>query len=815
MPHYFYAQQNEAKFSGSISGKLCDSLNGQAIEYATIGLIQEETNKTVNGITSDDKGFFKLSNVPDGKYKASVYFIGYKSLTIPNISISKTNDHINLGSIKLANNQTVLKEVTITTEKSLIENKIDKMVYNADKEISSQGGVATDVLKKVPQISVDVNGNVELQGNSNIRFLINGKPSSMFGNNVADVLQSIPASQIQSIEVVTSPGAKYDAEGGGIINIILKKNTAQGYNGNISLTGGSRLQNGSINLSARKGGFAMSAFFSGNAQLLSTTLNNMDRQSQDTASKQNSSLYQHGSSNFSRNGYQTGVNVDWNITPKDNLSASITYNYFENLTNGSTTRQAITQDYSGSTLSDVGSVISAKNQTSSHNLDWNLNYKRTFKKEGRELDFLYNSSFGNNLIYYRQTQQLSTNNVFTGGSYGNNPGSDEQSNLSLNYAEPLGKHFTLETGVKAVFSRLSSQSDVYLLNTASNDYNFNTAQSSKLSYDRNVYAYYLSGTFKLVNWLDVKTGCRYEYTETMANFSGVGKVNIAPYSTFVPSGVISHVFKKNQTLKFSYSKRISRPGYRDVNPFLNATDPKNISTGNPNVIPELSHNFELGYNRTFNKGANINLAAFYRGNFHDIQPYSRYYSTYKIGDSTYYNVAVSTRENIGTEHNIGLNIFASLPITSKINFRTNISSYYRAIQSIYSDGSITGFMYRINMTATYLINSTLSAELFGNFNSPRINVQGVQPTFTTYNFAIRKMLFHKNGSIALTATNPFNKYVAQKTELIGSNFTSYNTLQLPYRSFGLNFTYKFGKLEFKKQKETEDVNLTNPPVQGN
>ena len=223
----------------------------------------------------------------------------------------------------------------------------------------------------------------------------------------------------------------------------------------------------------------------------------------------------------------------------------------------------------------------------------------------------------------------------------------------------------------------------------------------------------------------------------------------------------------------------------------------------------------MGYNRTFNKGANINLAAFYRGNFHDIQPYSRYYSTYKIGDSTYYNVAVSTRENIGTEHNIGLNIFASLPITSKINFRTNISSYYRAIQSIYSDGSITGFMYRINMTATYLINSTLSAELFGNFNSPRINVQGVQPTFTTYNFAIRKMLFHKNGSIALTATNPFNKYVAQKTELIGSNFTSYNTLQLPYRSFGLNFTYKFGKLEFKKQKETEDVNLTNPPVQGN
>lgn len=814
-PAFSNAQQNDIGGLGNISGKLTDSLNGQAIEYATIGLILKETNKTVNGVTSDDKGIFKISNVAEGRYNLSIYFIGYKPVTISNITINKSSLNVALGTIKLISNQTTLKEVTITTEKSLIENKIDKMVYNADKDLTSQGGVATDILKKVPQISVDVNGNVELQGNTNIRFLINGKPSSMFGNSIADVLQSIPASQIQSIEVVTIPGAKYDAEGGGIINIILKKSTAQGFSGNISVSAGTRLQNAALNLSARKGKLGINTFFSGNAQLASTTINSMTRNSQDTSLNQKSFLWQNGSSEFNRNGFQTGLNVDYAITSKDNITASFSYNYFDNVTNGINTRQSLTQNNSGNTLSDITTIVVAKNKSTTQSLDWNFNYKKTFKKEGQELEFLYNASQGNNSIYYQQTQQLNANSIPLSGTYGNNPGSDKQSNFSLNYTHPISKNFILETGAKTVLSKVGSNSDVYLLNTISNDYTLNSAQSNSLQYNRNIYGAYASGTFKLFNYLDVKAGCRYEYTETQANFSTTGDVKITPYSSIIPSAAISHTFKKNQTLKFSYAKRISRPGYRDVNPFVNASDPKNISTGNPNVSPEITELLELGYNKFFGKGSNINATLFYRGNFHDIQPYSRYYSSIKIGDSTYYNVAVSTRENIGTELNVGLNLFVSVPVTTKLTIRTNISSYQRYIQSIYPDGSIQGFMYRINVTAGYQIAKSLSAEVFGNFNSPRINVQGVQPTFTTYNIALRQFLFHKKGTVALTATNLFNKYVNQKTELIGTNFTSYNNLQLPYRSIGINFTYKFGKMEFKKQKDVEDPNLTNPPVQGN
>jgi outer membrane receptor for ferrienterochelin and colicin len=266
-------------------------------------------------------------------------------------------------------------------------------------------------------------------------------------------------------------------------------------------------------------------------------------------------------------------------------------------------------------------------------------------------------------------------------------------------------------------------------------------------------------------------------------------------------------------VKLSYTHRIERPEYRDLNPFINASDPKNITTGNTSLRPEIGDKIELNYSKTFEKGTTINATLFYRGNKDDIQSYTRYYSSYIVGDSIYKNVAVTTRENVGRENNYGLSLFASVPFTSKINLRTNISCFQRYIINGALPGkNVQGFNYRINMNATYQVTSTLVIELFGNFNSPRVNAQGTMPSFTTYNFAFRKQLFNKKASIAITATNPFNKYVNQKTQLTGDNFTLYNDRQLPFRSFGINFTYKFGKLEFKKEKETEDNNLTNPPI---
>jgi ferric enterobactin receptor len=795
--------------TGRISGRIIDSLSGEAVEYGSVGLLIQETNKVVNGTTSDDKGIFTLGGIPYGIYKINIDFIGYQPFAKNNIVVNAATPNIVLGDLRLKSRAT-LKTVTITTEHSLIENKIDKMVYNADKDLTAQGGVATDLLKKIPQISVDVDGNVELQGNSNITFLIDGKPSTVFGNNVADVLATIPSSQIQAIEVVTSPGAKYDAEGtGGIINIVLKKSDIQGINGSLSLSGGTRLENGSFNLNARKGKFGAHAYISGNAQLLSTTPNSMNRLSQDSG-LQSSRLIQNGSSDFMRNGVQSGLSFDWAINKKNNLTASMSYNFNNTSNTGTTNRQSLLFDGAGNTLSNTTDIIGTNSTFHQEVYDYSLSYKKKFIKEGQELELLYNSSYGNSFNYYKQLQSHQPLDDLFNGSYGNNPSLTSQTNIALNYTQPLDSNLTLETGLKTVIDQINSNSDVFLLNTGTGNYDYSSSQSSSVNYNRNVYAAYASVTTKLFKYLDLKAGCRYEYTDSKAIFANVGNVNLNPYGTVVPSAIIAHNFNNNQSLKLGYSYRIQRPNYRDLNPFMNASDPKNITTGNPALTPETTNKIELTYSKSYEKGTNFNIVLFARMNSNDIQSYTRYYTTYKIGDSTYSNVAITNRENIGHENNYGANAFVSVPIGSKFTLRCNLSAFERFIVTgLPTGGNITGFNYRINGTATYQVNSGLTLEVFGNFNSLYVNAQGTLPSFSSYNLALRQQLFHKKGSIALVATNPFNEYVNQTSTLNGENFSLVSTRELPYRSFGINFMYKFGKLEFKKTKETEDPNA--PP----
>jgi hypothetical protein len=211
---------------------------------------------------------------------------------------------------------------------------------------------------------------------------------------------------------------------------------------------------------------------------------------------------------------------------------------------------------------------------------------------------------------------------------------------------------------------------------------------------------------------------------------------------------------------------------------------------------------ELGYNRNLGNTGSFMISAFYRHNSQDIQPYVQYYSSLKVGDSTYYNVSVSSRENIGTENNTGINIFTDLRPTSKLSIRSNLAFFHRNIINAIDVGqSRTSFNYRTNLNISYQFSNVLAAEFFGNFNSARNEVQGKYPSLTTYSFAIRKLFWNKKASLALSATNPFNEYVQQKLEIYGPSFTTTTIRKIPFRSIGLNFTWKFGKLEFKKERE--------------
>jgi len=796
---------------GRIVGKVIDSVSDLPVEYATISLYKYGETQAINGATSSSLGEFTVTNVPGGLFSVVVECIGYSPFTIDKVTVTQKHQVIDLKIIILRKKQQSLQNVTVTAQTKLVENKIDKLVYNAEKDITSQTGVATDVLKKVPQVSVDVDGNIELAGNSSIRFLINGKPSTAFGSSIADVLQSIPASQIKSIEVITNPGAKYDAQGlGGIINIILKKSTAQGINGNVSLTAGTLIQNGSFNFNARKGKFGVNAFLSGNARLTTTTPTYSQRASTDTSTKAKALLQQDGSSDFNRNGYQTGVGFDWTYKEKNSFSGSVNYNNFGFKGNGIVNQSEVIQSGPGVILSDINSTNHTNNVFNEHSIDLGLNYKRIFSIEDQELEVYLNSSTAKNNRASANSQFLQPQDSLIYSTNSNNPGNEQENEIAINYVQPLSKVVNLSVGGKINVYDISSTSAAYVWENSAKDYLYDSALSNSLNYHQKIYAAYSELSFPVGELFMAKIGGRYERTEINSHFSNAPDKVSNGYNTVVPSLFVIRKLGEKQSLKFNYSKRIERPDYGDLNPFINTSDPKNVFTGNPDLKPEFSNRFELTYNHDLPQSGAYMVTMFYRENKNDIQPFIVYYPTIHVGDTVYTNVAVTTRQNIGIEKNIGTNIFCDLHFNSKLNIRGNLFFFYRhTINQVDKGYNSNSTNYRFNMNASYQFRKDFAAEVFGNFNSVRHEAQGTYPSFTSYSLAARKQLWNKKGSIALTANNIFSKYVDQEVNLYGPGFVTTSLRKVPFRSIGVNFTWKFGKLEFKKEKEPNNDNLNS------
>jgi outer membrane receptor protein involved in Fe transport len=802
--------QPATRKAGQVFGQVLDSLSHSPIEYAAITLISEGSKKEISGAVTNAQGQFRVQIKTTGYFKIVFESIGYTSYALRHILLDKKAAALDLKRILLSKKETTLQTVTVTAPPNLVENKIDKMVFNAEKDLTSQGGVATDILKKVPMISVDVDGNVELAGSSSIQFLINGKPSTAFGSNITDVLQSIPASQIKSIEVITNPGAKYDAEGlGGIINIVLKHNSVRGVKGNISLSAGTRVENGSFNLNARSGNFGVNAFVSGNTRLPFTTPSQSARISQDTSAKTSVLLDQDGNSLLQRHGIETGIDLDWTYLKKNNFSASLNYNVFGNKTQGNLNQsQIISGVAGGSPMEEMFSLSQTQGGFHLYNTDADLNYKRTFNKENQELDIALRSSTGISNVVSDNSQFILPQDSLYFGTNSLNKGTEQETELQLDYTQPLGKKSSLGLGGKINLRNIHSRSDVLSLQPATDNYYFDTTLSNQLTYHQKVFALYSEISLPVFALFDMKVGARYERTELNTYFSNVSPQIPEPgYNTWAPSFFFLKKLNDHHTLKLSYSKRIERPDYRDLNPFVNTTDPKNISSGNPYLKPEIGNRFELTYNYTMTTAGSIMISAFYRTSNDDIQPFIVYYPALTVGDTTYTNVDVSTRQNVGLEKDAGINIFANIHISQHLELRSNLFFFQRhTINALDPGYNANSFNYRLNINISYQFTKTLIGEFFGNFRSPRNEVQGRYPSFTTYNLALRKQFWNKKASIALTATNPFNNYVNEKTVLFGPDFTIHAERKIPFRSFGLNFTWKFGRLDFKKSKEDNPDN---------
>ncbi|WP_428666738.1 TonB-dependent receptor domain-containing protein [Runella sp.] len=781
------------KGNSKITGFVIDSAATKAVEFANIALYNKATGKPVDGTVADEKGKFTLKSIAVGDYKLMISFIGFKDKTVDNIKIAKGQD-LDLGVIKMSPDVRTLDEVVVTGEKSIIEEKVDRLVYNAEKDLTARGGDAADVLKKVPMLSVDLDGNVSLRGSQNIRVLINNKPSTIVASSIADALKMIPADLIKSVEVITSPSAKYDAEGSaGIINIITKKSTLQGLTLSADAGVGARGSNLSLNGNFRQGklgitlgGFGRAFYNKANSTLDQTTLQN----GASLLTKQNTDAYDNGL--FGR--YNIGF--DYELSKNQSLNAGISFGTrnmvrTQDMTSNLFTNNALTATtYRDVTTKDL-----------SNNVDMNLDYIRTFKVPGREWSISTQYS-RNTLTNNFNADLLNESSALLSRQKNLNSNLNQEATIQTDYQTPIRKNQMIEFGAKTIMRQVNS------------DYSYQVAGATgafaadarnpvgSLDYSQNIVAGYLSYTYSTANKYTFKVGSRYEYTTIDAK-DQIGKISIPSYGTLVPSINVSKSLKAGTTLKAAYNRRIQRPGLQQLNPNYNAANPYNISIGNPNLKPEMTNNFELSLSTNIKK-TYLNASVFSRSTNNSIMRLS-------APSDTLIGAIITTFQNIGKQEVMGANVFANVYLTPKWTLNGGVDLYYNYLEGKVQglDGtsintSNSGWVIGGRIMSSLALNKGWAMQAHGGMRGNQVTLQGVQGSFYMYSFGVKKDFNNKKGSLGLATENFLGGMKMKSTSVTPVlNQTMVNNIY--NQNIKLTFSYKIGKMTFAAPKKSKSV----------
>lgn len=797
-PATFSLGDDAPKGNSKITGFVIDSAVTLAVEYANVALINEEGGKVIDGTMADGNGKFQFTKVAPGTYTLKVTFIGYEDNEIKHLKVKKGED-IDLGTVKLAISARVLDEVKVTGLKSIIEEKVDRLVYNAENDVTSKGGDGADVLRKVPMLSVDLDGNVSLRGSENIRVLINNKPSTIVASSVADALKMIPADLIKTVEVITSPSAKYDAEGTtGIINIITKRSSVQGYNLNINTGVGVRGTNLGLNGNLRVGkvgfslgGFGRSFYNKSGSELSQTTFSDLGTfKTAQTSEGKDFGL-------FGR--YNLGMDIELSKTEYINGSVSF-----------GTRGMNRNQDMLISTFADnvlkteTNRVLDTKDR--SNNVDVNLDYVKIFKPSHEwSISTQYSQ---NNLTNNFDAQTYS----LTGESLGNqknlNGNVNQEITLQTDYMMPIGKNQMFETGVKGIFREVNSDFR-YLFGFAGTLEADARNPAGFLNYNQNIKAGYLSYTYSTQNKWSFKAGVRYEQTSIDANDSGV-TLNIGNYDNWVPSVNIAKIMKNGLTVKMAYNNRIQRPGLQQLNPNFNAANPQSINIGNPNLKPEISNNVELGLSKSIKRNY-VNLSFFARQTNNSILRIT-------TPSDTLAGAVITTYENIGKEQTSGINLFGNFFLTQKWSLNGGFDLYYNYLEGQIQtrDGfkltNNSGVIVGGRMMSQISLNKGWTVQAHGGMRGNSITLQGTSSSFRFYSLGIRKDIKEKKGSLGIAFDN-FLGGMNIRSTMSSDLFKQESVNKIYNQNVKVTFQYKLGNMKFVERKKTKSVN-NNDVIQG-
>lgn len=790
-PPYGKGPQQGPSIKGKVSGNVIDSVTQAPIEFATLVLKEAGSGKEAAGGITDEKGHFKLQDVRNGKYELHISFIGYATKVAPGVELTLEKPDVDLGDIFMASENITLSEVEVTEERALIENRIDKIVFNAEQDVTTVGGDAADVLRKAPLLSVDFDGNVSLRGSQNVQILINGRPSTLFAQNPGEALRSIPADQIKSVEVITTPSAKYDGEGtAGIINIITKKKGVEGFTGSVNTSVGTRINRGSLNLSVASGRFGLNA--SASSWLSWPRDGYSEFYREDFRNDTLRVLTQDADTRGNSYGPRGSVGAFYDINAYNSLSSSLTFGGF------GSNNEGVTDATFEVPLSNLLQVYTRNNDSRSlrGSFDWTTDYRRTFKKEEQEFVFAFQWS---------GAQGNQRNTIFQSGNSpalaldekNRNESYNFEYTLQADYVHPFSDAVKLETGAKSVIRRIDSDYRYEFFDQDQQEYVLNTALSDEFFYDQDVYAGYLSFNIKMGENYGLVAGARYEYTDIGGEYSSDINPFSNDYGNFLPSVILSRKLKNFSSLKASYARRIQRPSLFFVNPYIDLNDPRNITEGNPTLSPELTDQYEVSYS-TFVKGFSINAALFYRFTDDVIQSF--------LFDVDENGASRTTFLNIGKNHSYGINFFSSVTIAKIWTLRggANIFTFNTERNQDGEQLSNEALLFNGNINSTIDFGKGFKFEMFGFYRAPRQTIQGKNPSFSLLSIGFLKE-FDKRASLGINITEPFFNFKEFPSELEGENFYQRSNNAILFRSFGLTFNYRFGKLDFRQQRRRSSI----------
>ena len=776
-----------APATGSLTGTVLDSLKREPVPYATVVLLPANGDSPITGVAADDAGRFSLSKLPPGPFRLRVSYVGYAPQTR---AVTVTTGATDAGSFHLPVAGTALAEAVVIGTKPVVEVRPDRLIYNADQDLTNAGGTAADVLRKAPLLAVDGDGNVKMRGSGNFRVLVNNKPSPTLAHNLAEALKAIPAEQIKSVEVITTPPAKYDGEGtAGIINIVLKKGVSQGLNGRVSGSVGSRNSNlnPSLNFKTRKLGFTSAG---STGSWYGPSASERTRRGKTDGS----TLTQAGTGDYGGRWCYGTVGLDYDLSEHQSLSLAGSLNYFAGH-NFNSTRNTFVAPAGSSLFTRVtnstfsgftGELTGTYTKTFVlPRREWSVlgQYARNDGTSGYDFD-----QFGNSAVALEPGQAS-----YRERSRGRTPGIE--TTLQTDFTQPFGEKQTLETGLKSIWRRTGSVGSIDGLALGqSPDFVALPARATDFSYDQNVQAAYATYTAALGKKLTLSLGSRLERTALRADFRTTGS-EIPPrsYLNLLPNGSAQYAFNDSRSLRLAYSRRITRPSIDFLNPYVDRSDAQNISFGNPALAPELTDSYELIFNTT-GKAGSLNVAASVRRTDKAIEGL-RLPATEAGTTDVPPGTTVQTFANVAANAFYQLSFYGSAKPAPGWDVSGGPDVQYIVRRSPALGVERRGFTAGLNLNTSYKLprKFTVQGFLYSALPTPELQGQGAANLY--YQLGGKKTFLKGRADLVLNFGSPFNRAWRYRSTTDTPTFSETSDYTAFQRSFRLSFSYRFGQAQ--------------------